>query len=376
MKRALFGVMVMLVLVAAEHARAEDVPSVAEVRQALAQQRYSEGYRLAERLVAARPADPDAALVAGEACGQMALFHEARDHLRVALQASPDDARLHGMLARVAAIEGDDDTARKEAGQALALDAGERSARMVMNDFELLDRFAQHASPEPEPGSASELVLRLVQMMSRRAPPSELAPFLDRTMFARVSPQILGGSDPAEEVIEGFYDTLETGSRRVAAWEVGPDVNGNGVVPVHVLFEVHWTPASVAATRRPSKLPPLLGASAIENRLKGIDPADRDAVLSRLMGVRQRGQATLQVHVVTIDGRRKVADVESQGITLRKWVRERLARLASLTAQDKSAATGRGVSDWMTYISLAIVLAFLLRRSVQRRCERQRSLDR
>lgn len=319
-------------------------PTDADLQAAIADGKISEAHRLAEQIVAAHPDDATAAYLYASTCMSMGLFDRGNQVLDVAIKAHPKDADLHGARADIAALHGDDATARREVTLALAIDPTQADALEVKKQYDVLDHYTAHSSPKPAAGSPSELVATMLAKLDGGAPAGEIAPMIDPGILANAPAALQQSGAAMEEIVSGAvtaaHAQFDAGNYRFLAYEVGTDAP-DGVVPVQLLIENRFTAERVAMVRKLFDDPQ--GAQMIDPETRqifaGLDPADRDAAFDHLVGSRRLSLAELDVPVVKSGTSWVVADFKLNGMSVRDQLLPMLPHLMDTAGLDTTGLT-------------------------------------
>jgi hypothetical protein len=320
-------------------ARAERVspppPTLADVQTALAAGQISEARRLGEQLVAAHPDDAKAAYFAASGDMAVGLLDEGLAHLDAALAKHPGEADLYGLRGSISQLRGDDAAARDAVGKALAIDPAQEDALEVKRELDLADAYVKHTTPALAPGSGPALVASLLGKIATGAPPEDVADFFDPAILTNAPGGLPPTRDSLVALVRGAYEAadaqMSAGSYAFVAYRVAPDAPGD-VVTVDLLIENRWTAERVAMMKKLFEDPQGRAMLDAESRqiFEGLDPGDRDAAFSRLIGTRRRALATMEVPVVAKGSSWVVSDLELNGMSIRDQL---LPLLPSLMAK-------------------------------------------
>ena len=323
-------------------------PTLADLQAAIADGHISDAHRIGEQVIAAHPTDASAAYLLASTCMSMGLFDHGNQVLDAAIKAHPKDADLHGARAEIAALRGDDATARREVTLALALDPAQADALDVKKQYDVLDHYTAHSSPAPAPGSPSEAVATFLGKLDRGAPASEIAAMLDPGILANAPAGLPRDGSAMEQIVSGAITAARAqfaaGNYDFVAYEVGTDAPGD-VVPVQVLIENRFTPERVAMVRKLFDDPQGQTMLDPETRqiFEGLDAADRDATFDRLIGSRRLALADVEVPVVKSGGAWVVADFKLNGMSVRDQLLPMLPHLMDTAGLDTGGLGGGGL---------------------------------
>jgi Tetratricopeptide repeat len=359
-------------------------PTVEDVRNALADNHISEAHRLGTMVIAAHPEDPQAAYLVASTCMSMGLFDEGNHYLDVALAAHPDSAELHGLRASIAALRGDDATARDQVAKAIALDPAQTDAVDVKQQLDVADHYAHHTSPVPPRGSPAARVAELLGKLAAGASAEDIVDYVDPGILANAPASLPRGRDSLVDVLRGAIKAarqqLATGAYAFTAYEVGVDAPDN-VVTVRLLMENRMTADRVRVMKTLFSDPQGREMIDPETRhiFEGLDPADRDSAFDRMIGSRRVAIGVLEVPVVNNHGVLQVADFKINGTSLRDTMLPALPGLmakAGLTPtpvdddrlRGKSSAykAGYRIGQVVFPIVLIVVIVSIVRRRKSR----------
>ena len=311
-------------------------PTLADLQAAFGDGNISEAHRVGAKVVAAHPDDATAAYLYSSTCMSMGLFDDGNAAIDRALVKHPKDANLHGARAEIAALTGDDATARKHAALALAADPTQADALDVMKQLDVLDHYTQHTSPKPAAGSPSERVKELLDKLSSGADADDIASMFDPGILDNAPAALPRGPEAMRAIVGGAISAAETqmsgGNYAFAAYEVGTDAPGD-VVPVQLLIENRWTAARVEMVKKLFADPQGQQMLDADTRaiFAGLDDADRDATFDRLVGSRRLSLAELDVPVVKNGTSWVVADFKLNGMSVRDQLLPMLPHLMDTT---------------------------------------------
>jgi tetratricopeptide (TPR) repeat protein len=322
-------------------------PTLADLRAAFGDGNISEAHRVGAQVLAAHPDDAQAAYIYASTCMSMGLFDDGNAAIDRALAKHPKDADLHGARAEIAALAGDDATARKHAALALASDATQADALDVMKQLDVLDHYNQHSSPAPAPGSPSARVKELLDKLSSGASAGEIAPMFDPGILDNAPAGLPRGSDAMLAIVSGAIEAAKTqmadGNYAFVAYEVGTDAPGD-VVPVQLLIENRWTAERVEMVKK--LFADSQGQQVIDDETRaifaGLDDADRNATFDRLVGSRRLALADLKVPVAKRGDSWVITDLELNAMSVRDQLLPMLPHLMDTTGM---GAGGLGESD-------------------------------
>ena len=311
-------------------------PTLADLQSAFGDGNISEAHKLGKTYLAAHPDDAAAAYIYASTCMSMGLFDDGNAAIDRALAKHPKDANLHGARAEIAALDGDDKTAREQAAAALAIDKTQADGLDVMKQLDVLDHYTNHTSPAPAPGSASARVKELLDKLASGADAADIAPMFDPGILDNAPAELPRGADSMLAIVRGAMEAAETqmsaGNYKFVAYEVATDAPGD-VVSVQLLMENRWTAERVDMIKKLFADPQ--GAQMIDAETRavfaGLDDADRDATFDRLVGSRRLALAELDVPVAKRGDAWVITDLKLNDMSVRDQLLPMLPHLMDST---------------------------------------------
>jgi len=316
-------------------------PTLEDLQNALAEGKVSDAHHLGEQYMKAHPDDADAAYLYASTCMSMGLFDQGNAALDAAMRSHPKDAALHGARADIAALRGDDATARREVTLALALDPQQLDALEVKKQYDVLDHYTQHVAPKVAPGSPADTVATMLGKLASDAPASEIAPMIDPGILANAPAALPRGEAAMQEIVSGAISAARmqfaAGNYDFVAYEVQPDA---------LLIENRFTPERVEMMKKLFADPQ--GQQMLDDETRqifqGLDAADRDATFDRLVGSRRLALTEMQVPVVKSGDAYVIADFKLNGMSVRDQLLPMLPHLMDTTGMDTTGLGGGGIS--------------------------------
>lgn len=264
-----------------------------EISELIAQRRYSEARRRAEVLAKRHARDGEVQYLYGTLLLATFELEEARPVLARATELLPRSADAWSQLAIVEGFLGHDDAAAAALARALELDPQHVDAVALRDELEVGARIRAGAPPELAPGSAAHAVYRFFSMLDRGDFAQAFDEYLDPTLFDDLMARVGIAGLSREEAVRSFavgvrQAMLQQPGTEFAGWEVLPGEESGDRVEVRASLLVrvrfgHQHADNLRALLRSPELAAYVDAN-VADMYEGLDAADREAYLRRLIG--------------------------------------------------------------------------------------------
>lgn len=278
-------------------------PATESISRALDEGRIGEALMMAEDAAAATPDDPVLQLSLAQILMMLQQRERARELIDGVIARAPEAVEPRFLSASLLLEEGDLSAAREAAEKALSLDPEFPPSQVLRGEIELRDTIRRGEQAAHEPGTAEATVLQVIDQLEK----DELEALVEccigegLKLSFDASPQNLPTAQEIRTFWKGFREGYAQSRETTLVGHVvdlGEHEPDRAAIPVHLLLERTLSREGAERLGRWYDDPVLRNTLAAEEQriLGGLDEAQREAYLSRLVDVTSR-----RIHTVWLE---------------------------------------------------------------------------